>query len=496
MNIFCPSNSKPKAKDSRTVLFFIALTIGGIFLLDWITPLGYAEWLLYVVPMLLAIKLARRRYGYYIAALCTLLIVAGFFLSPSGIIASVAIFNRTLGICILWVLAIYQDKSKHAKDLLEESYKRFSTLVMASSKVVYQMSADWSEMRQLHAQGFIADTEKPNRNWLQEYIHPDDQLHVKEAISESIRTKSIFELEHRVLRVDGTLGWTFSRAIPILDADGKIIEWFGAASDITARKMAEAELEANIQKLQIETAERLKAVETLREKEQLLIHQGRLAAMGEMIGNIAHQWRQPLNSLGLVIQQLLLLYDKGGLTKEVLTKNVGTSQELIKHMSKTIDDFRNFFRPDKEKVAFKVSESVASTLLLVEDSFKKQNINIVIVAKNDPVIRGYKNEYAQVLLNILNNARDALTERESQDRMVTITICAEESLSVLTVADNAGGIPEEIMDKIFDPYFTTKGPQQGTGVGLFMSKTIIEKNMGGRLSARNTTDGAEFRIEV
>ena len=133
---------------------------------------------------------------------------------------------------------------------------------------------------------------------------------------------------------------------------------------------------------------------------------------------------------------------------------------------------------------------------MIDDSFKSQHIAVEVVAKAEPAVFGYQNEYAQVLLNILNNARDALTERGTKDPKVTITIGAEGDRAVVTIADNAGGIPEEIMDKIFDPYFTTKGPQTGTGVGLFMSKTIIEKNMGGRLSARNTADGAEFRIEV
>jgi signal transduction histidine kinase len=248
--------------------------------------------------------------------------------------------------------------------------------------------------------------------------------------------------------------------------------------------------------LREETTERLRAMEALREKEQMLLQQSRQAAMGEMIGNIAHQWRQPLNALGLTIQQLLLFYDHGEFTREFLDKSVLQSMEIIKHMSLTIDDFRNYFRPDKEKVEFKVCDAMSNTLSLIEDSFKSQHISHEIVAMDDPVVYGYRNEFAQALLNILNNARDALKEREIIEPKVTITVCNEGGCAVITVADNAGGIPEEIMGKIFDPYFTTKGPQEGTGVGLFMSKTIIEKNMGGKLAARNTGVGAEFRIEV
>lgn len=242
--------------------------------------------------------------------------------------------------------------------------------------------------------------------------------------------------------------------------------------------MQNEELQETYLELEMQTEERIRAIEELREKEQLLIHQSRQAAMGEMIGNIAHQWRQPLNALGLTVQQLLLLYDLGEFNRDCLDKNILQSMELIKHMSRTIDDFRNYFRPDKEKDDFKVSEAVASTLSLIKDSFKNKNIAVEVVAKDEPVIFGYRNEYAQVLLNILSNASDALTERNIKDPRVTITACSADDRTVVTISDNAGGIPEEIVNKIFDPYFTTKGPHGGTGVGLFMSKIIIEKNIG------------------
>ncbi len=265
------------------------------------------------------------------------------------------------------------------------------------------------------------------------------------------------------------------------------------ALDNIVRETRRQEVERDLRE---ETAERLRAMESLREKEQMLIQQSRQAAMGEMIGNIAHQWRQPLNTLGLMIQQLLLYYDLGEFSREFLEKNVGNSMELIQHMSKTIDDFRNYFRPDREKIDFKVIEAIENSLSLLEGSLQTPQISIELVTKDDPVICGYQNEFSQVLLNILINARDALMEREIDDPRVTITIFSEGRCAVVTVADNAGGIPHEIMGKIFDPYFTTKGPQQGTGVGLFMSKAIIEKNMGGRLAVRNIANGAEFRIEV
>ncbi|UFS69969.1 GAF domain-containing protein [Geomonas sp. RF6] len=252
------------------------------------------------------------------------------------------------------------------------------------------------------------------------------------------------------------------------------------------------------QALQAETFERLRAVESLRQNEQMLIHQSRQAAMGEMLGNIAHQWRQPLNRLGLLVQQTQFVYSLGDFDGEYLEKNTEKAMEVIRHMSQTIDDFRDFFRPDKEKVRFNVRNEVIKTLSLMEGSLQGQvmSIDIGVDVQDDPVVEGYPNEFSQVLLNILNNARDALAERRVADPKVTIRVRSEKGKTVVSIADNAGGIPAAIMDRIFEPYFTTKGPQCGTGLGLFMSKTIIEKNMGGVIVARNIDDGAEFIIEI
>jgi len=271
--------------------------------------------------------------------------------------------------------------------------------------------------------------------------------------------------------------------------------------EITKRKRAEEAL-AEKQLLLEETNQYLEqrvaeSVLDSRKKDQILIQQGRQAAMGEMIGNIAHQWRQPLNTLGLIVQELLMTYGHDEFYKESLEANVKKAMGLISHMSKTIEDFRNYFRPEKEKTLFNINEAVATTLSLIEPSFKNLDIDIEVIEKDVTDFNGYANEYSQVLLNILLNSKDAYAESGTvKQRVIVITIFKENNRSVVSVADNAGGIPEEIIDKIFDPYFSTKGPDKGTGIGLFMAKTIIERNMGGRLTARNTADGAEFRIEV
>jgi len=324
-------------------------------------------------------------------------------------------------------------------------------------------------------------------------IHPNDADLLHRTFMAAMQSRSMYDLEHRIVRPDGSVRWVYDRAQPYFDEQGKLVKYIGATLDTTERKQAEASLHKAYAEMESKVAERTRE---LREKDQILIMQGRQAAMGEMISNIAHQWRQPLNALGLAIQQLPLLYDTGRLEREILENTVKTSMVIIKHMSSTIEDFRNYFKPDKERADFSLKDAVAKTLSLVKDSFENNRIRIEVVENGDPIVHGYQNELSQALLNILNNARDALIERETDNPYVTISILGENSKRELIVTDNAGGIPGDIIEKIFDPYFTTKGPQQGTGVGLFMSKAIIEKNMGGRLSARNTADGAEFRITL
>ena len=234
-----------------------------------------------------------------------------------------------------------------------------------------------------------------------------------------------------------------------------------------------------------------------KEQEQLLIQQTRLAAMGEMIGNIAHQWRQPLNALGLVFQNLKFSYEIGELNDEVMDRTVSKAEMLTKNMSKTIDDFRNFFRPNKAKELFDINKSVLDAMDLVESTFEHHNIKLEKNFEEEKIeVSGFPNEFSQVILNIISNAKDALIENKIENPIVKIETKIENDDVYISIKDNALGIKEEIINKIFEPYFTTKGEVQGTGIGLYMSKIIIEKNMNGKIYVENTHEGANFIIKL
>ncbi len=232
------------------------------------------------------------------------------------------------------------------------------------------------------------------------------------------------------------------------------------------------------------------------EQEQMLIQQSKMAAMGEMIGHIAHQWRQPLHALADVIREINEAYRHGGLDRTKIENYVEHGTLLAESMSDTIDDFREFFRPKKEKTLFNLAKTVAGTLVLLDATLKDSGISVKVSGEGELKVYGFENEYSQVLLNIINNAREAILDNRPPDPVLTITYRQEGDTAVLRVADNGGGIPDTVIGKIFDPYFSTKGERSGTGIGLYMAKTIIEKNMNGTIRAYNQNDGAVLELSV
>ena len=247
-----------------------------------------------------------------------------------------------------------------------------------------------------------------------------------------------------------------------------------------------------------------KLAKDIEEKNMQLFEQSKLASMGEMIGNIAHQWRQPLSVIstgatGLQVQKELDL-----LTDEVFYEVCEAINDNAQYLSKTIDDFRNFIKGDREKNTFIVTNQINSFLSLVDSSIKNENINIILDLEDEIEINGYENELTQCLMNIFNNAKDAFSENNLEKKYIFISTWKQEDKILIKMQDNAGGIPQNVLPKIFEPYFTTKHQQKGTGLGLNMTYSLIVDGMKGSIEAINKSfeyedvlyKGAEFTITL
>lgn len=248
-----------------------------------------------------------------------------------------------------------------------------------------------------------------------------------------------------------------------------------------------------------------KELDENRRTESLMLMQSKNASMGEMIGNIAHQWRQPLNTLNFILVNMMDEIDSCDVneeSKEYLAGKFEKGFNIIQKMSETINDFRHFFKPEDDKKEFELLETVNSTLQLLEERMKVYDISIDINNQSPISLYGYSSHLSQVFLNIINNSIDAHKTRDEknpdnrQKKRIVIDYTLNDNAIEITLADNAGGIEDKVIENIFDPYFTTKDMQNGTGLGLYMSKTIIEKHFGGDLSVENKNEGACFTIRL
>ena len=234
----------------------------------------------------------------------------------------------------------------------------------------------------------------------------------------------------------------------------------------------------------------------IQNKEEIMLAQSRHAAMGEMISMIAHQWRQPISVISMGANNILADIELDMVDEKTLKSGAKDIINKTQELSKTIDDFRNFFRPSKETDEILPEDVFAEALSVIGKSLEYNNIEVITEFHNGKEIRTYSRELMQVLINILKNAKEALAESIKEDRKIFISVVDNDSEVFLSVCDNAGGIKEDILDKIFDPYYSTKNEKNGTGLGLYMCKTIIEKHLMGNIKAQNKNSGACFIIRL
>ncbi|WP_263834028.1 sensor histidine kinase [Sulfurospirillum oryzae] len=230
-------------------------------------------------------------------------------------------------------------------------------------------------------------------------------------------------------------------------------------------------------------------VENSRLKDRMLFQQAKLAALGEMLNNIAHQWRQPLNNISVVINKIFLDSKAQKLTPESLEEEIKKLRVVIQSMSKTIDDFKEFFLADTEKVTFSLHQCIEESIRITDGGMANRNIVFHIDCPPEIMVYGFKKELSHILLVLINNAKEAIIEQHIQAGEITIKGYEQEHYLILEVSDNGGGVDEAQLPHIFDPFFTTKDPKRGSGVGLYMSKQIVEQSMQGSINASNENGG-------
>jgi PAS domain S-box-containing protein len=385
-------------------------------------------------------------------------------------------------------------RRKQIEKELRDNKDRIQAIVDAFEGLIYICSMDYRI--QFMNKAFI---DRTGCNTLGDFCYK--VLHNRETACPACDISPVFEgkIVHRERYNPDNNSWDYVVDVPLHHPDGSISRQT-MVTDITELKQAEEKIRQKKQQLEDlnQTLEKRiqEEVEKNRVKDILLIHQNRQAALGETLDHIAHQWKQPLNALSLITGSLQEELSSGKLTDESLNETTDTIVGLVDHMSQTIDVFRDFYRPEKERTVFFIKEAIDKALTFIKPAFRLDSIEIDIIAEPLLTAYGYPKEYAQVLLNILGNAREALAEKGTSKPRVSIRAFAENGKAVVTATDNAGGIPDANLERVFEIYFTTRKAVGGTGIGLYMSKNIIEKNMGGKLGVRNTESGAEFRIEL
>jgi len=230
------------------------------------------------------------------------------------------------------------------------------------------------------------------------------------------------------------------------------------------------------------------------EKQKMLELQARYSQMGEIIGMITHQWKQPLNAISMMVNVLKLKHHNGTISTQLLNEKLDDILMQVGYMSQTVNDFQHFFNPIKEKIYFNAYNSIQSVLELVKSEYFYNNINVVLSGDKKLQVVGMPNELNQVILSLLKNAKDEFIKHPHEHMEIKIDISSQGDKGVITVTDNAGGIPEDIIDKIFDIYITSK--KDGSGLGLNISKNMIEDHMNGKLYVENVANGAKFTIEL
>lgn len=344
--------------------------------------------------------------------------------------------------------------------------------------------------------------------------HPDVPASTFKTLWNTIKAKKIYKSTVKNRAKDGSTFYVNTTVVPILNDNNEIIEFVAIRYDVTkeiesqqALELKEIELQELNKTLEQKVAQKTKQLKLLNEslqeriqqevakgeeRQRILFWQSRMASLGQMLANIAHQWRQPLTELGLIIFNMktsMLNHDKAQ-----MMNFYEQSKDIIKNMSATIDDFANFFKPNKDTTIFDVSACIKEALNIIQTLIAQENININLNL-TDVKINGIPNELIQVLINLVKNSIDAFVINNITTRNIDITMLEENDFVTIKLQDNGGGIPKDKQEIIFEPYFTTKHASQGTGLGLFISKMICEHGFNGSLHVHSQNSTTTFYLK-
>ncbi|QFR43425.1 PAS domain-containing sensor histidine kinase [Sulfurimonas xiamenensis] len=345
--------------------------------------------------------------------------------------------------------------------------------------------------------------------------HPDVEDKIYKLLWETIKYKKVYKDTLKNLAKDGSTFYVNTTIIPILDKNENIIEYVAIRYDTTKeivlreelqkKEIEYEELNKSLEKIVEEKTRELKELnQTLEERVQdeiakneerqrVMFWQSRHASLGQMLANIAHQWRQPLTELSLAMFNIKKAFQNN--SEDGVSKFYTESKHIIRNMSETIDDFTNFFNPHKEKHYFNISDSIRESLVLLESIIDDEMITVKTYFEDIEVL-GITNELTQVIINLVNNSKDAFIYNSILLREISIITKKENNFAVIEVQDNAGGIAKENLEKIFEPYFTTKHKSRGTGLGLFMSRMICEQGLNGTLDVKTKKYTTTFSIKI
>jgi len=302
--------------------------------------------------------------------------------------------------------------------------------------------------------------------------HPDTPRETFEKLWNTVLSKKVYRATVKNLTKDKTTLYLNTTIFPILDKKGDIIEFIAIRYDVTKEVMLQKELD---------------------EKQKIIFLQSRMASLGQMLANVAHQWRQPLAEMNLTLFNLKKAFENNN--HKEFNALYNSSKNLISSMSSTIDDFTNFFNPQKQKESFLLNLAINEALKMLARLLEKEKISVKFDITKDLEIYGIKNELVQTLINLIQNAKDAFILNQVKNREIELKSYKDESFIYLEFIDNAQGLPKELFDKIYEPYFTTKHQSSGTGLGLFIVKIIMENSFNAQITHENFKDGLKFTLK-